>query len=87
MKHPDMEKWLDELTQTLFGRSRTGSISSQVCVFCNQPAVEFEDELSRREYGISGMCQACQNAIFKEDEEDEEDLEMGGDEDGDEDED
>ena len=27
----------------------------------------FRDQLSREEYGISGLCQECQNEVFKED--------------------
>ena len=27
-------------------------------------AVAFDDELSRREYGISGLCQKCQDGVF-----------------------
>lgn len=31
---------------------------------CGEPAEHFDDETSRREYRISGLCQKCQNAIF-----------------------
>lgn len=34
------------------------------CNTCSQPIGEFRDELSRREFDISGMCQACQNSVF-----------------------
>jgi hypothetical protein len=27
---------------------------------------EFRDELSRREFGISGMCQMCQDEVFNQ---------------------
>ncbi len=27
----------------------------------------FRDQLSREEYGISGLCMKCQNEVFKED--------------------
>ena len=27
---------------------------------------EFKDELSRKEFGISGMCQQCQDETFKD---------------------
>jgi hypothetical protein len=29
---------------------------------------EFKDELSVREFQISGMCQKCQDSVFEEDE-------------------
>ena len=36
------------------------------CVSCKKDAVFFKDELSHREYGISGLCQSCQDKIFVE---------------------
>lgn len=37
------------------------------CPICTKAIGEFRDELSRREYRISGMCQDCQDEIFKPD--------------------
>ncbi len=36
------------------------------CAICKKPVVmaEFKNELSKREYKISGMCQKCQDNIF-----------------------
>jgi hypothetical protein len=34
------------------------------CVKCGEFNIEFRDELSRREYAISGLCQCCQDGIF-----------------------
>ena len=40
------------------------------CAFnCDDPSHEWEDELSRKEYSISGLCQNCQNKMFGEPEE------------------
>lgn len=33
---------------------------------CAGPALVFRDSLSRREYEMSGLCQRCQDVIFKE---------------------
>ena len=43
------------------------------CPICNQEIdmEEFVDEISRREFYISGMCQKCQNEIFGNDEDEE----------------
>ena len=49
---------------TLFGRSRTVAMSNGQCVKCGEFNLEFNDELSRKEYGISGLCQCCQDSIF-----------------------
>lgn len=57
---------LDNLTLNVFGRSRSLAKAGNGCVACGKPATEFRDEISRREYGISGLCQACQDSFFSE---------------------
>ena len=42
------------------------------CPFCGKvidPEKEFRDELSKREFKISGLCQKCQDEVFTEPEE------------------
>ena len=37
------------------------------CTDCKKPVnptTDFNDELSKKEYSLSGMCQACQDAFF-----------------------
>lgn len=43
------------------------------CPFCAKPVVaeDFRDALSRREFGISGLCQACQISFFGKGDDDE----------------
>lgn len=36
------------------------------CRTCNEPITDFRDELSEREFRISGMCQKCQDEVFNE---------------------
>lgn len=45
---------------------RRAIMDAGVCVTCGGPAVDFEDDLSRRENEISGMCQVCQDDVFRE---------------------
>jgi hypothetical protein len=42
-----------------------------ICPFCDTPVTveDFRDDLSRREFHISGMCQKCQDIHFQEPEE------------------
>lgn len=56
--------WRDELAKAMYGRERHGG----VCVTCGGEVGEFRDELSVKEYGISGMCQKCQDSVFGVDE-------------------
>lgn len=57
---------ITELLEVIAGR--TSSIEADKCIRapigCGGPAVKFKDELSKREYTISGLCQACQDTIF-----------------------
>ena len=64
MKTVEMENYLEDMAQVLFGRGRKVAMDNQLCVMCGGDANYFADELSRKEYGISGMCQECQDKTF-----------------------
>lgn len=53
---------------------RREAIAAQRCIAspigCGCEATFFRDELSEREFRISGLCQRCQDSIFCEDVED-----------------
>ncbi len=34
------------------------------CPLCSAEVTQLRDELSLREFGISGLCQACQDSVF-----------------------
>jgi len=60
---------LDLLTQTLFnGKDRMTCIEEGICITCDDAkgivATSFRDDLSKKEYSISAMCQSCQDDIF-----------------------
>lgn len=48
----------------LFGPHRRDAIEMSCCAHCGGEAELFADELSKREYRISGLCQNCQNNVF-----------------------
>jgi hypothetical protein len=66
----ELDNVKEEMAFKLFGRSRTLAIAGNGCVKCGEvarglfAAVDFRDECSRKEYGISGLCQTCQDGIF-----------------------
>ena len=62
MNNRDLAK--EAMSLNLFGRSRLIAIAGKGCVKCGGPAVDFRDEISRKEYGISGLCQCRQDSIF-----------------------
>jgi hypothetical protein len=45
------------------------NIKLGLCPFCNNKIVfsQFRNEISRREFGISGLCQSCQDETFNQD--------------------
>lgn len=69
-KDPEYEALLDKMTVTAWGRPRSSSITDGICVMCGNPAKEFRDELSKREFQISAMCQDCQDVVFPSPQED-----------------
>ena len=60
-KSPTMEKFINGL----FNINRSESITNDICVSCGQPALIFRDNLSEKEFSISGLCQECQDKVFK----------------------
>lgn len=62
----EKNRGIDRLIQAINPehRDRRSSIEQDICVWCGNSAVEFTDELSRKEYSISGLCQKCQDKMF-----------------------
>lgn len=65
-KSPIIEQYLDEMAVSISGHSR----NSGKCATCDNEKVmtreDFRDELSWKEFGISRMCQKCQDIIWIE---------------------
>jgi len=61
-KAEEMDKAIDAFNPS--GRKRVDSIKQDTCSWCGKPATEFRDELSCKEYIISGLCQECQDKTF-----------------------
>lgn len=62
-RSPALETVLDDMSLAINGVKRTAAIREDMCVVCHKPADKFKDDISRREYTISGMCQACQDEL------------------------
>jgi len=71
-KAPQMESAL----KSIFGVDRVQTIAGGDCISCDEArdlkATSFRDDISRKEYSISGMCQSCQDDLFGMDEADDE---------------
>ena len=64
-KSPVINAALSELA----GRDRVTTIGRGGCMTCDKidemTAEDFRDALSVKEYRISGMCQECQDSVFR----------------------
>ena len=60
----ELDTFKEEMAQSIFGRSPSMAKSGGQCVKCGEFNLEFRDEISRKEYGISALCQCCQDGIF-----------------------
>lgn len=54
---------INNLLSMLAGKNREDTIRANLCMTCDGEAKEFKDELSRRDYCITGMCQKCQDSF------------------------
>ena len=64
LKKPDITKPGFQLPEFRYSALLT---QLDLCSVCSLPIKEgdFKDEISKREYTISGTCQVCQDVIFK----------------------
>lgn len=68
MKTPMSEKSeeVKDAIEGLFPGTKE-AIATLHCPLCGDKIGHFKDQLSRREYAISGMCQVCQDSVFSSD--------------------
>ena len=55
---------IEQVISAAMGKDRRDMIRNGKCMTCEGEAIDFRDELSKREYAISGMCQGCQDSVF-----------------------
>ena len=62
----ELDGMLDKFTKNAFGMAKSDAEEKRVCVICHKEIrmEDFKDALSLKEYGISGLCQKCQDEIF-----------------------
>ena len=60
IKNPSIDKVLTQM----MGKNRLDTVRESLCMTCDGYATEFKDEISKKEYTISGMCQDCQDRVF-----------------------
>jgi len=63
-----MDGFINVVGKQIFGIGRKQAHKLNICVTCKDSVLVLRDELSYKEYKISGMCQMCQDKVFKEEE-------------------
>jgi hypothetical protein len=69
-KSKTLEDFIDAFAKASFGRERSQAARESICVMCGEkinPDKDFRDDISRKEYDISGLCQKCQDKVFGDD--------------------
>jgi len=65
-KAPQIDALLSEIVFN--GKDRVTVIKEGKCLTCDEAhdlnATSFRDDISRKEYSISAMCQSCQDDVF-----------------------
>ncbi len=66
---PALQKFVDNFAVKAFGTKQgdKNMAGHPLCVFCGKPTDvtrDFKDELSVKEFTISGVCQKCQDETF-----------------------
>jgi hypothetical protein len=59
---------IGRLLDDLMDSDRIAAILADKCVRCGALAQAFRDDISHREFEISGFCQECQNLVFDQEE-------------------
>ena len=52
------------ITEMNGGKNRRAYIMADKCIKCGGDATIFYDEVSKKEFAISGWCQHCQDEMF-----------------------
>ena len=60
----EKNKVIEDLLTSIAGISRQDAAALGICTWCKKPIDGFRDEISEREYHISGMCGDCQDEFF-----------------------
>lgn len=62
--HPKDRQMTRYAVNSVFGEKGLRRLEQNQCPTCGKKIGKFKDDLSRREYSISGLCQECQDRTF-----------------------
>ena len=53
------------MNKEIMFETKVKRVEQGLCPLCNKKPGEFRDAVSKREFTISGMCQKCQDEVFR----------------------
>ena len=75
--HSVISEMNEQIMKQMGFQQQVNDVHNGICPFCKTPINmdEFRDQLSKKEYKISGLCQKCQDQVFGSFQEGENDFE------------
>ena len=69
--HSVISEMNEQIMKQLGFSQQVNDVHNGICPFCKTPINinDFRDQLSRKEYKISGLCQKCQDQVFSSEDE------------------
>lgn len=58
-----LQEFKDSMAKSAFGMTKAEAREKGLCISCKKPPT-FYSAAGRAEYGISGMCEPCFDALF-----------------------
>jgi len=56
-------------SKILYGVDNLKDVTDKnICIDCGGDASDFKNDISRKEYMLSGLCQKCQDEVFSDEE-------------------
>jgi uncharacterized CHY-type Zn-finger protein len=62
----ELKELVDKVGEQMWGNTLSDSHAKSNCIICGEKAEVFRDEMSYKEYDMSGLCQNCQDKTFGE---------------------
>lgn len=72
--HSVISEMNEQIMKQLGFSQQVNDVHNGICPFCKTPINmnDFRDQLSRKEYKISGLCQKCQDQVFSSEDDEQE---------------
>ena len=61
-----VQEAIDKISTKAFNNTQKRANNRAECICCGGWIMGFKDEVSVREYHITGMCQACQDKVYED---------------------